>query len=407
MDNNIHQEYLQYITGNDDAFGQLDNFFTEEQLDLSPQPKISRVSRIRRLTPEEQEAYKKKQQEEQDYQNVLYGQGNVSDRIFSNLQKYNHEEYQYLNLLQKILDEGEWIEGRNGRTKSIFGHSMRFSLENGKIPILTTKKTAWKTCLKELLWFIRGQTDNKILKEQGVHIWDANGSREFLNSRGLFDYEVDELGPIYGRQWRSFNKPYYSKQKQEFIKNAWEWSKGACGPLDTQLEQDYNNIMNNSENIDQLQQIINSLKHPTERYSRRLIMTAWNPAQLDEMALPPCHILCQFSVKNGDQLSCAMYQRSNDESCGTSFNIASYSFLTHLLAKHCGLKAHEFVYFKGDCHIYEDHIEGIKEQIIREPFEFPTLSISQVRDNINDYEVEDFKLHNYQHHPQIKFQMVA
>jgi len=399
MDNNIHQEYLQYITGNDDVFGQL-----EEQLEFKSEPKIPN---LRKLTPEEEKAYNQKQQENTNYKQIIYGQGNISDRIFANLQKFQHEEYQYLNLLQKILDEGEWIEGRNGRTKSIFGHSMRFSLVNGKIPILTTKKTAYKTCLKELLWFIRGETDNKILKEQGVHIWDANGSREFLNSRGLIEYEVDELGPIYGRQWRAFNKPYYSKQKQEFTKNAYEWVKGACDPMDPILERDYNNIITDECGVDQLQQIITSLKHTVERYSRRLIMTAWNPAQLDEMALPPCHILCQFSVHDGNKLSCAMYQRSNDEACGTSFNIASYSFLTHLLAKHCGLEAHEFVYFKGDCHIYEDHIEGIKEQIIREPFEFPTLSISQVRDNINDYQVEDFKLHNYQHHPQIKFQMVA
>ena len=136
-------------------------------------------------------------------------------------------------------------------------------------------------------------------------------------------------------------------------------------------------------------------------------MTAWNPCQLDEMALPPCHILCQFNVHDGNKLSCSMYQRSNDECCGTPINIASYSFLTHLLAKHCGLEAHEFVYFKGNCHIYEGHIEGAKLQLQREPYPFPTVSIKQVRENINDYQVEDFEIHNYQHHPQIKFQMVA
>ena len=314
----------------------------------------------------------------------------VSDNIFSNIQKYQHEEYQYLNLIQNILDNGTWEEGRNGKTKSIFGASMRFSLKDGKIPILTTKKTAWKICLKELLWFIRGETDNKLLKEQGVHIWDANGSREFLDSRGLKDYKEDVLGPIYGYQWRNFNANYNQFKAKKYS------------------EEEIVRIMGDRcQGVDQLQHIIDALKDPKQRTSRRLIMTAWNPAQLDQMALPPCHILCQFNVKNGDELSCAMYQRSNDEACGTTFNTASYSFLTHLLANHCGLKAHEFVYFKGDCHIYEDHIEGIKTQIQREPYPFPTISIKQVRENINDYQIEDFELHNYQHHPHIKFQMVA
>jgi thymidylate synthase len=290
----------------------------------------------------------------------------------------NKEEQQYLDLLKHIMDNGTWETGRNGRVKTVFGNMMRFSLADGRIPILTTKKTAWKTCLKELLWFISGKTDNKILKEQGVHIWDANGSREFLDSRGLQHYEVDELGPIYGRQWRHFNAP-------------WQGNDYDCS----------------GEGVDQLQQIIDALKHPTERFSRRLIMTAWNPCQLDQMALPPCHILCQFNVQDGNKLSCALYQRSNDEACGTAINIASYSFLTHLLAKHCGLVAHEFVYMKGNCHIYEEHIEGLKTQMERKPYSFPTVSIKQVRDNINDYTVDDFVVENYQHHDPIKFVMVA
>ena len=327
--------------------------------------------------------------------NNIYSTGNISDRIFVNIVKYKHEEYQYINLLQNILDNGTWEEGRNGKTKSIFGQSMRFSLANAQIPILTTKKTAWKTCLKELLWFIRGETDNKILKEQGVHIWDANSSREFLNSRGLQIYEEDELGPIYGYQWRHFNKPYVINKQKELsgFKNTTAW----CD--DGWIKED--------NGVDQLQQIIDQLKNPATRTSRRLIMTAWNPCQIDQMALPPCHILCQFNVHDGNKLSCALFQRSNDEALGTCFNIASYSFLTHLLAKHCGLEAYEFVYFKANCHIYEDHIEGIKIQITREPYPFPTVSIKQVRENINDYQVEDFEIHNYQHHPQIKFQMVA
>ena len=304
----------------------------------------------------------------------------LSENIFRsiNLHEYNlHEEYQYLNLLENIIENGTWEETRNGKTKSVFGHMMRFSLKNGKIPILTTKKTAWKTCLKELLWFISGKTNNTILKDQGVHIWDANAGPEFLESRGLSHYSEGELGPIYGHQWRHFNA-------------KWEG------------DEDYN-----GDGIDQLQQIIDALKDPSQRTSRRLIMTAWNPCQLNEMALPPCHILCQFNVHNGNQLSCSMYQRSIDSVLGQPFNIASYSFLTHLLAKHCGLEAYEFVYFMGNCHIYEDHMEGAKMQIAREPLSFPTVSIKQVRDNINDYTIEDFEIHNYQHHPQIKFQMVA
>ena len=312
----------------------------------------------------------------------------VSDKIFeainananANLDK-TLEEQQYLDLIRNILDNGTWETGRNGKTKSIFGHSMRFSLANGKIPILTTKKTAWKTCLKELLWFIRGETDNKLLQAQGVHIWDGNSSREFLDSRGLHANPEGILGPIYGKQWRHFNAPYDNQ----------------TGSL----------LNNNVSGVDQLQQIIDQLKDPEQRFGRRLIMTAWNPCQLDEMALPPCHIMCQFNVHDGNKLSCAMYQRSNDEACGTSFNIASYSFLTHLLAKHCGLEAYEFVYFKGNCHIYEDHIEGMKTQIERKPFPFPTLNIKEVKENINDYQVEDFVVTGYQHHDPIKFQMVA
>lgn len=295
----------------------------------------------------------------------------------------NSEELQYLNLIQKILDRGTLEKGRNGNTISTFGESMRFSLENGKIPILTTKKTAWKTCLKELLWFIRGETDNKILQQQGVHIWDGNTTREFLDSRGLTLYPEGMAGPIYGYQWRDFGASYNCFTGK---------SLDAVHPFD---------------GVDQLQKIIDQLKNPETRNSRRLILTAWNPKQLYQMALPPCHIMCQFNVHDGNKLSCAMMQRSNDECCGTPFNIASYSFLTHLLAKHCGLEAYEFVYFKGNCHIYEEHIEGAKMQLLREPFPFPTVSIKQLRENINDYQVEDFEIHNYQHHPQIKFQMVV
>lgn len=307
---------------------------------------------------------------------------------FNNKKRYNcdtnpdndqeHEEYQYLNLLHDILEHGVMEKGRNGNTKSVFGSSMYFSLENGKIPILTTKKTAWKTCLKELLWFIRGDTNNEHLQRDGVHIWDGNGSREFLDSRGLSNNRVGDLGPIYGHQWRHFNAEYQT------------------------CDADYS-----GQGVDQLQEIIDTLKNPETRTSRRMIMTAWNPFKLNEMALPPCHILCQFNVTNGNKLSCSMYQRSVDSILGQPFNIASYCFLTHLLAKHSGLEAHEFVYFMGNCHLYENAIDAAKLQITREPFEFPTLSIKQVRENINDYQVEDFEIHNYKSHEAIKVDMVA
>ena len=290
----------------------------------------------------------------------------------------NPEEQQYLNLNRDILERGTMECGRNGNTISLFGASMRFSLKEGKIPILTTKKVAWKTCLKELLWFIRGQTDNSLLKKEGVHIWDANGCREFLDSRGLVERKVDDLGPIYGFQWRHYQAKY------------------------TDCDADYG-----GQGVDQLQSIIDQLKNPMTRNSRRLVMTAWNPCAIDDMALPPCHIMCQFNVHDGNKLSCSMYQRSSDEFLGSPFNIASYSFLTHLLAKHCGLEAYEFVYFIGNAHIYEDHIDAVKEQIEREPYEFPTVEIVNLRENINDYEVADFIVSNYKSHEAIKRGMIA
>jgi len=295
----------------------------------------------------------------------------------------NKEEQQYLNLIQEIINNGFTEVGRNGTTRSIFGRSMHFSLKDGKIPILTTKKVAWKTCLKELLWFIKGETNTKLLQEQGVHIWDANTSREFLDSRGLKLYPEGTAGPIYGYQWRNFGASYNCFTGKQLTDNH---------PFN---------------GVDQLEQIIQQLKNPETRNSRRLIMSAWNPKQIDHMALPPCHVMCHFNVHGGNKLSCALYQRSGDFPLGIPFNIASYSFLTHLIAKHCGLEAYEFVHFVGNCHIYEDHIEPIKEQFKRGPYPFPTLSIKELRDNINDYQLEDFEIHNYQSHDPIKMKMVA
>ena len=669
------------------------------------------------------------------------------EKVDNNCEEINMEEYQYLNLINDILDKGTWEEGRNGRTKSIFGNMMRFSLKDGQIPILTTKKTAWKTCLKELLWFIRGETDNKLLQAQGVHIWDGNSTREFLDSRGLRLYPEGMIGPCFvkgtkvltengyknieeiknenvythcgnfypvlenmkrtykGQLYKIRPKyspydivctpehPFYARKfivknrfkidgvekrnvvfsdKPEFIEakdliknnyflgmkieekeimpeftlngvltkldnpifwwmmglfvgDGWlvyekignyernriyfvianhqieeylpklqsvipnilhcsnesgckkyyatnheianilklfgkyakhkmipnfiheapkylineflngylaadgckrtqcvneslrlttisydlafsvqrlyfklgyigslQFSKRegktqtfpnnrVCNLNDAYLFEIFKNkrrcdysfiedgyawitirnieienvvntdvynlsvvndnsyIVNNIavhncygyqwrnfgasyncftgksidgiehpfNGIDQLQPIIDALKDPKQRTSRRLVMTAWNPKQLDQMTLPPCHILCQFNVHDGNKLSCAMMQRSADFFLGSPFNIASYSFLTHLIAKHCGLEAHEFVYFMGNCHLYENAIEAAKTQIQRKPYKFPTISIKQVRENINDYQVEDFEIHNYQCHEAIKVSMVA
>ncbi len=289
-----------------------------------------------------------------------------------------HEEYQYLNLLTDLLNEGTLEEGRNGNVQSAIGAAMHFSLDDGKIPILTTKKTAWKTCLKELLWFIRGKMDNKILNEQKVHIWDGNSTKEFMESRGLSHYREGDLGSLYGFQWRYWNAPYEG------------------------CDADYS-----GKGIDQLQNAIDMLKDPLQRTSRRIIVSAWNPEQVDGGVLPSCHNFFQFSVTQGNKLSCTLTARSQDVFLGEPFNIASYSFLVHLIAKHCDLEPYEFILYAGNCHIYDDHFNQVKEQITRNPYPFPSLEILNKRENINDYVMEDFKLHDYEHHPQIKGAMRA
>lgn len=294
-----------------------------------------------------------------------------------NKDKY-HEEYQYLNLLSDLMKHGTIEEGRNGNVQTAIGTAMHFSLENGKIPILTTKKTAWKTCLRELLWFIQGKMDNTILNEQNVHIWDGNSSSEFVKSRGLSYYKKGDLGPLYGFQWRHWNAEY----------------KGC--------DVDYT-----GQGIDQLQQAIDILKDPKLRNSRRIIVSAWNPEQVEYGVLPSCHNFFQFSVTQGNKLSCTLTARSQDVFLGQPFNIASYSFLVHLVAKHCDLEPYEFILYAGNCHIYDDHFEQVNEQLSRDPHSFPTLEIVSKKDNINDYVIEDFKLVDYQHHPSIKGTMRA
>jgi len=307
-----------------------------------------------------------------------------------------HEEYQYINLIKSILKDGSIEETRHGTTQSVFGYSMRFSLKDGSLPLITTKKTAWKTCLKELLFFIRGYTDNCILKENGVNIWNANSTRQFLNERGLSHYPEDCLGPVYGYQWRKWNAPYTPPQFKEINKNNSDKIK-----LPPHSE-------SSTGGIDQLLNIINSLKNPETRTSRRLILTAWNPEQIEQMALPPCHVMAQFNVRNGISLSCCLFQRSGDVGLGVPFNIASYSFLTHILAKHCGLVADEFVYFLGNAHIYEEHVNALKGQIEKTPFPFPKISIANQYDTIEEYGVSDIIFtEKYQCHNEVKMVMKA
>ena len=275
-----------------------------------------------------------------------------------------HEENQYLNLIEDILSDGTKEEGRNGTTFTAVGAVMHFSLNDRRVPFLTTKRLAWKTCLKELLWFIRGNTDNRLLQAQNVHIWDGN-------STGRPD---GDLGPIYGFQWRNFGGEY----------PATDTSK---------------------KGVDQLQLVIDALKDPEQRTSRRILISAWNPCQLDEMALPPCHVLMQFHVTDGTKLSCSLYQRSGDVGLGVPFNIASYSMLTHLLAHHCDLDAHEFVYHLGNAHIYDDQVEALQLQVTREPHEFPRIAIRALHEDVNDYVLDDFEVQGYQCHAAIPMTM--
>ena len=225
---------------------------------------------------------------------------------------------------------------------------------------------------------MHGSTDNAILQSQNVHIWNKNGERSFLDQRGLFHYAENDLGPIYGHQWRHFNAPYVDAQT------------------------DYDGL-----GVDQLQYIIDALHHPVERHSRRLILNAWNPIQLSEMALPPCHILAQFNVNEEDELSCCLYQRSGDVGLGIPFNIASYSFLTHILAKHCNLRAKEFIHFIGNAHIYSNHTGALCEQAHRKPREFPTIKIANKECDINDYTTGHIEVLGYNPRRGIIMDMIA
>ncbi len=257
---------------------------------------------------------------------------------------------QYLDLMRRTLENGIHKEDRTGTgTKSIFGYQMRFDLSEG-FPLVTTKKMHTKSVIHELLWFLQGDTNVRYLKENGVTIWD-----EWADAQG-------ELGPVYGHQWRSWPAP-------------------------------------DGRKIDQITQVIERIKSNPD--SRRLIVSAWNVADIDKMKLPPCHCLFQFYVAGG-KLSCQLYQRSADLFLGVPFNIASYALLTMMVAQVCGLKPGEFIHTLGDVHLYLNHLEQAQLQLTREPFPLPVMTLNPAVKSIFDFKYEDFTLENYQPHPAIK-----
>jgi thymidylate synthase len=256
----------------------------------------------------------------------------------------------YLDLLRHVLTTGQHKADRTGTgTLSVFGHQMRFDLQAG-FPLVTTKRVHFKSVAHELLWFIRGDTNTRYLRENGVTIWD-----EWADANG-------ELGPVYGRQWRSWPVP-------------------------------------NGDTIDQLAQVIAQIKANPD--SRRHIVSAWNVAELPDMALAPCHCLFQFHVADG-RLSCQLYQRSADLFLGVPFNIASYALLMHMVAQVTGLAAGEFIWTGGDCHIYLNHLDQVREQLSRTPFPLPTLRLNPAIAAIDDFRFDDIELQDYRHHPAIK-----
>lgn len=298
------------------------------------------------------------------------------------VEKKNAEEQQYLDLCQRIIEEGDFRPDRTGTgTYSLFAPpQLRFDLSNDRFPLLTTKRVFTKGIILELLWFISGCTDGKKLSEQGVKIWEGNGSREYLDKLGLTDRREGDLGPVYGFQWRHFGADYKT------------------------CEDDYTN-----QGFDQLEDIIHRIKtNPTDR---RIIMSAWNPPDFAKMALPPCHVFSQFYVtlpkKEGERpkLSCLLYQRSCDMGLGVPFNIASYALLTKMIAHVCEMEPGEFIHTMGDAHVYKDHIDALKEQIQRSPRDFPKLRIKRNVADINDFKYEDFEISEYNPHGKIQMKM--
>ncbi|XP_051267006.1 thymidylate synthase [Dicentrarchus labrax] len=285
------------------------------------------------------------------------------------------DERGYLDQIEYIMEHGRRKGDRTGTgVVSVFGTQARYNLRD-QFPLLTTKRVFWKGILEELLWFIKGSTNAKELSAKGVKIWDANGSRDFLDNLGFTDREEGDLGPVYGFQWRHFGAEY------------------------TNMHADYT-----GQGVDQLQKVIDTIKKNPE--DRRIIMCAWNPKDMPHMALPPCHALCQFYVCDGE-LSCQLYQRSGDMGLGVPFNIASYALLTYMIAHITGLKPGDFVHTLGDAHIYINHIEPLKVQLQREIRPFPKLKILRKVESIDDFRAEDFEICDYNPHPPIKMQMAV
>ena len=301
---------------------------------------------------------------------------------------------QYLELLQDILDNGETKDDRTGTgTISVFGRHLRFDLRRG-FPAVTTKKLAWKACVGELIWFIEGSRDERRLAElthgtrHGVAtIWTPNAQTSYWKSKAKFE---GDLGRVYGVQWRHWLTPVSHKSKVFMDEFGSTYNrKGSI----------------HHKEIDQLKMLIEGIKKDPN--GRRHILTAWNPGELDQMALPPCHVLCQFYVNKNKELSCHMYQRSVDCFLGLPFNIASYALLTHLIAQVCGLGVAELVISTGDTHIYTNHVEQVKEQLSREPMALPTLKINQAIKNIDDFIPEDIELVEYKCYTAIKADMAV
>lgn len=286
-----------------------------------------------------------------------------------------HEEHQYLNIIKNIIENGV---KRDDRTKvgtlSTFGSMMRFSLNND-FPLLTTKRVFWKGVVEELLFFIKGDTNSKHLEDKGINIWQPNTTREFLDSKNFNNREVGDMGPLYGFQWRHWGAKY----------------------IDMNTNYD-------GQGIDQLKECIRLIKE--EPTSRRIVMSAWNVGDMDNMVLNPCHIMVQFYVAN-NELSCLMYQRSVDCGLGLPFNIASYALLTCIIAHITKLDLGELVITTGDTHVYLNHIEQLKIQLTREPKPFPKLVINCEPKDIDSYTINDFNLIDYDPHPTIKMSMAV